>query len=412
MRAAWRSSGPPRDNRRGSRFLQGDVLNNPLTWAEINLSAYSHNIAELRRITCSETRFMAVVKAEGYGHGAVAVATAALESGADCLGVARLHEAVELRNAGISAPILIFGLTPVADVDTLLDLDLAQAVFSHVTAEALAAEAVARGSKSLVVHIKVDTGMGRLGLLTEDPDANGLGRGAAAHRLSEVEAIASLQGLEVEGVFTHFATADHADKTYANRQLQRFLELLDRLKQQGLEFALNHAANSAALIEMPESHLGMVRPGIATYGLYPSAAVDRSRVELKPVMEWKTKVVQLKKVPAGFGVSYGITYQTPQSTTLATVAVGYADGLSRNLSSRGQMLVGGQRVPIVGTVCMDLTLLDVGEVPDVAVGDQVVILGRQGDAVLSADEMAATLGTINYEVVSTITSRVPRIYLR
>ncbi len=386
-------------------------MSEPLTWVEIDLSAYRHNIAELRRATRPEACFMVVVKANGYGHGAVEVAKVALESGADRLGVARLHEAVELRKAGISAPILIFGLTPVADVDTLLDLDLTQAVFLHATAEALAAEAVTRGNR-LRVHIKVDTGMGRLGLLTEDPDANGLGRGAADHRVAEVETIASLRGLEVEGVFTHFATADHADKTYANRQLQRFLELVDRLRQQGLEFPLNHAANSAALIDMPESHLDMVRPGIATYGLYPSTEVDHERVDLKRVMEWKARIIQLKKVPAGFGVSYGITHETPRPTTLATVAVGYADGLKRGLSSRGQMLVGGQRVPIVGRICMDLTLLDVGEVPGVAVGDEVVILGRQGDEMLSADEMAASLDTINYEVVSTITSRVPRIYLR
>jgi len=353
---------------------------------------------------------MAVVKADGYGHGAVAVARAALESGADCLGVARLHEAVELRDAGIAAPILIFGFTPAEAVDTLLDLDLTEAVFTHETAEALARAAISTGGR-LRVHIKVDTGMGRLGLLENEPRAEEATASAANHRLGEVRAIASLPGLEVEGLFTHFATADHADKTYAKRQLRRFLELVDCLKEQGLEFPLNHAANSAALFDMPDSHLDMVRPGIATYGLYPSAEVDQSRVELKPVMEWKTRIIQVKQVPAGFGVSYGMTYQTPCPTTLATVAVGYADGLSRHLSSRGQMLVGGRRVPIVGRVCMDLTLLDVGEVPGVSVGDEAVILGQQGDEVLSADEMAATLGTINYEIVSTITSRVPRIHL-
>jgi alanine racemase len=254
--------------------------------------------------------------------------------------------------------------------------------------------------------------MGRLGLLADVPAAEEATGSAANHRFSEVLAISRLPGLEVEGLFTHFATADHADKTYANRQLQRFLELLDRLQQQGLELPLNHTANSAALIDIPESHLDMVRPGIAAYGLYPSAEVDHGRVELRPVMEWKTRIVHLKKVPAGFGVSYGITYETPRPTTLATVAVGYADGLSRKLSSRGQMLVGGQRAPIVGRVCMDLTLLDVGEVSEVAVGDEVVIFGRQGDESLTADEMAKALDTINYEIVSTITSRVPRVYLK
>ncbi len=386
-------------------------MSESLTWAEIDLAAYGHNIAELRRITFADARLMAVVKAEGYGHGAVAVARAALDSGADCLGVARLHEAVELREAGIAGPILIFGLTPAEDVDTLLDLDLIQAVFSHESAEELASAAASRDQR-LRVHIKVDTGMGRLGLLADEPRAHEATGSAANHRFGEVSAIAGLPGLEAEGLFTHFATADQADKMYAKRQLQRFLELVDRLKQQGLEFPLNHAANSAALIDMPDSHLDMVRPGIATYGLYPSAEVDQERVELKPALEWKARIIQLKKVPAGFGVSYGITYETPRPTTLATVAVGYGDGLSRGLSSRGQMLVGGQRVPIVGRVCMDLTLLDVGEVPGVAEGDEAVILGRQGEELLSADEMAVTLDTINYEIVSTITSRVPRVYLR
>ena len=386
-------------------------MHEPSTWTEIDLPAYGHNITELRRIARPKARFMAVVKADGYGHGAVEVSQAALESGADWLGVARLDEAVELREAGIGAPNLIFGRTPPEAVETLLDLELTQAVFTRESAESLAAQAAGKGRK-LRVHIKVDTGMGRLGLVASQPDANAIGQEAADHRLAEVMSIAALPGLEIEGLFTHFATADHGDKSYAQRQLQRFSELMESLKQQGIELPLNHAANSAALIDMPESHLDMVRPGIATYGLYPSAEVDRSRVELKPVLEWKARIAQLKRVPAGFGVSYGITYETPRPTTLATVSAGYADGLSRLLSNRGQMLVGGQRVPIVGRICMDLTLVDVGEAAGVAVGDEVVILGRQGDEELTADEMATSLETINYEILSTITSRAPRVYLR
>ena len=254
--------------------------------------------------------------------------------------------------------------------------------------------------------------MGRLGLLADEPRAEEATASAANHRFREVSAIVDLPGLEVEGLFTHFATADHGDKSYALRQLERFSKLVENLKQQGIEFPLNHAANSAALIDMPESHLDMVRPGIATYGLYPSERVDRSRLKLKPVLEWKARVIQVKEVPAGFGVSYGITYETPRPTTLATVAVGYGDGLSRLLSNRGHMLVAGQRAPIVGRVCMDLTLLDVGEVVGCTVGDEVVILGRQGEEEITADEMASTLDTINYEIVSTITNRVPRVYLR
>lgn len=386
-------------------------MHTPSTWTEIDLSAYRHNIVELRRITRSEARLMAVVKADGYGHGAVEVSRAALDAGADCLGVARLHEAVELRRAGIGAPILIFGLTSPEDVESLLELDLAQAVFTYASAEALAAQAGARGGR-LRVHIKVDTGMGRLGLVASDAAANALGEEAADHRLAAVRSIAALTNLEIEGLFTHFASADHENKSYANRQLERFLDLRERLRQGGIEFPVCHAANSAALIDMPESHLDLVRPGIATYGLYPSGEVDRSRVELRPAMEWKTRIIQVKKVPAGFGVSYGMTYRTSRPTTLVTVSVGYADGLSRSLSNTGQMLVGGKRVPIVGRICMDLTLLDVGEPSDVSIGDEVVIVGRQGNERLTADEMAAKLGTINYEVVSTVAARVPRVYLR
>jgi len=386
-------------------------LSEPLTWTEIDLAAYGHNIAELRRITRPESRFMAVVKADGYGHGGVAVAKVALESGADCLGVARLHEAVELREAGVEVPILLFGFTPPEAVEALLDLDLTQAVFTYESTESLAREAAEKG-KQLRVHLKVDTGMGRLGLLAGEPKAREATGSAANHRLGEVSAIAGLPGLEVEGLFTHFATADHVDKSYTERQLQRFLALRERLQQQGIEFPLNHAANSAALIEMPESHLDIVRPGIAKYGLWPSDEVDRSRIALKPAMTLKSTLIQVKAVPAGFKVSYGSTHETQKPTTIATVPVGYADGLSRQLSNRGQMLVHGQRAPIIGRVCMDLTLLDVGGIENVQLGDEVVIFGQQGNETLSVDEMAATLNTINYEIVSTITARVPGVYLK
>jgi alanine racemase len=217
--------------------------------------------------------------------------------------------------------------------------------------------------------------------------------------------------LTVEGIFTHFATADSADKTYAGTQIDVFTDFLDRLDRKGLVPPIRHAANSGALIDLPESHLDMVRPGIATYGLYPSDEVNKNKVDLKPVMTLKSKIIQLKKVPAGFNVSYGITYQTKKPTTIATVPVGYADGLNRLLSNRGCMLVHGQRVPIVGRVCMDLTMLDVGRVPDAAVEDDVVVFGHHYTESITADDMALKLNTINYEIVSTITARVPRVYI-
>jgi len=385
-------------------------VNQLQVWAEIDLAAYGHNIRALRQVIRSGAQLMAVVKANGYGHGAIEVSRIALESGADWLGVARLHEALELRDAGIEAPTLIFGATPADQTDLLLAHDLTQTVFSPSMASAFSERALAQ-DKKLRVHIKVDTGMGRLGLLVDTTSTEGSASGAAARRRDQVLEIARLPGLEVEGLFTHFATADSADKSYANRQLQRFIDLVDDLRAAGLDIPLRHTANSAALLDMPDSHLDLVRPGIATYGLFPSSQVQKERAELRAALQWKTRIIHLKKVPAGFGVSYGITYETPRPTTLATVAVGYADGLSRLLSSKGHMLVGRQRVPIVGRVCMDLTLLDVGKVPDAAVGDEVVILGRQGDQHLTADDMATTPDTINYEIVSTTTARVPRIYV-
>jgi alanine racemase len=216
----------------------------------------------------------------------------------------------------------------------------------------------------------------------------------------------------VEGVFTHFATADIADDPYASRQLERFLDFIDQLGRSGLEPPLKHAANSGALINLPESHLDMVRPGIATYGLHPAGETGTGNLDLKPVMTLKTKIIHLKKVPAGFNISYGITYQTKKSTTIATIPIGYADGFNRLLSSRGHMLVNGKKVPIVGRVCMDLTMVDVGNLSEIAIEDEVVVMGSQAKESITADELAASLNTINYEIVTSITSRVPRIYLK
>jgi alanine racemase len=386
-------------------------LEKQLTWAEVDLNAYAHNIRELRRITRSGARLMAVVKANGYGHGAVEVARAALPNGAACLGVARIHEGVQLRAAGLEAPILVFGYSAPESAPTLIEHELTQTVYSQASAAALSRQAARRGKK-IKVHIKVDSGMGRLGLLLDASAGGGPEGNPAADPIDDVAAISRLAGLEVEGIFTHFATADSADKSYANGQLERFRDFLSRLDRAGLLPAVKHAANSGALIDMPESHLDMVRPGIATYGLYPSAEVNQSRVDLRPVMTLKSRIVHLKKVPAGFPVSYGITYRTKAPTTIATVPVGYADGLNRLLSSRGRMLVHGQRVPIVGRVCMDLTMLDVGALAGAAIEDEVVVFGRQADENISADEIAAALNTINYEIVTSISGRVPRVYIR
>jgi alanine racemase len=385
-------------------------LDNPITWAEIDLNAYAHNIRELKRITQPPARLMAVVKANGYGHGAVEVAREALQHGAQYLGVARINEALPLRQAGIEAPILIFGYSPPDLAPLLIDYELTQTVYSLSTASALSEQATRKGKK-INIHLKMDSGMGRLGLLLVPANGNPDDI-ATQNSVREIEAISRLRGLTVEGIFTHFATADSADKSYADLQLDRFMHLLNCLQKEGLEPPVRHTANSGALIDMPDSHLDMVRPGIATYGLHPSDEVNKRIVDLKPVMTLKSRIIHLKRVPPGFNISYGITFQTKNHTTIATVPVGYADGFNRLLSSRGHMLVNGQRVPIVGRVCMDLTMLDVGGIPEVALEDEVVVFGEQGNEAVTADEIASSLDTINYEVVSTITGRVPRVYLK
>jgi len=385
-------------------------LDTSLLKAEIDLKAIAHNVKQLRRITHPKARLMAVVKANGYGHGAIEVAQCALQNGAATLGVARIEEGIRIREAGIQAPILIFGYTlPDRGVD-LLEYELASCVYTVASARKLSRTAASLGKK-IEVHLKVDTGMGRLGQLPKDFKADH-STAINANDIEEPLAIAGLDGLELEGIFTHFATADSSDKSYAEKQLHLFINYLKRLRQAGLNPPVRHAANSAALIDMPQSHFDMVRPGIAIYGLYPSDEVRKNRVSLKPAMALKARIIHLKKVPAGFKVSYGVTHETQKPTTIATVPVGYADGLSRLLSSRGQMLVHGQRVPIIGRVCMDLTMLDVGGIENVQLGDEVVIFGQQGNETLSVDEMASLLNTINYEIVSTITARVPRVYLK
>jgi len=382
-----------------------------ILWAEVDLKSIAHNICELRRITNSNSRLMAVVKANGYGHGSVEVARCALDNGAEGLGVARIHEAILLRNEGIDAPILILGYTPAFYYEDILNYDIIQTLFSRQAAESLSSFAVLH-KKKVKVHVKTDTGMGRLGILIGRPGEYKKENSRQEYAMKEVESIIRLPGLEPEGIFTHFSMADSLNKAFSRRQFEIFMEFINSLMRQGIEFGIKHAANSAGIIDMPETHLDMVRAGIAMYGLYPSEEVKKEKASLMPAMTVKSMIIHLKDVPAGFKVSYGATYETKKPTTIATVPVGYADGYSRLLSSRGYMLVGGERAPIVGRICMDLTMLDVGNIGGVKQGDEVVILGRQKDSEIKADEIAALLGTINYEVVSSLTDRVKRIYIR
>jgi alanine racemase len=381
---------------------------NHLAVADIDLNALAHNVAELRRLS-SGARMMAVVKADGYGHGAVPVARTALAGGADRLAVARLSESIALREAGIDAPILLFGHSPAATAGTLAELDITAAVNGSQAARDLS-KATHRLGLTLKVHLKVDTGMGRLGWVAGPSLDNAISTRAIKQAAEKILDAARLPGLAIEGLFTHFANADSSDKDHARLQFSIFTDLIDELARHGFEVGIRHAANSAATIEMPETHLDMVRPGIALYGLWPSDETDRSRIDLRPVMTLRSRVIGLKSVPAGFAVSYGSTYRTSGPTRIATIALGYADGLNRLLSSKGFILLGGQRCPIIGRVCMDLVMVDASHAPDIALEDEAVAIGCQAGQCITAEEVAASVGTINYEIATSITGRVKRVY--
>lgn len=383
--------------------VPGDV------WAEIDLSAIANNIGQLRSLLGPETRMMTVVKANAYGHGLLPVSRQVLAAGSDFLGVARYEEAVQLRQAGINAPILIFGYTPPALTRDLVANNLTQTIHSYQTAREMAATAK-QLDQPLAVHLKVDTGMGRLGILAGTVDRNSGQAYVSSAAIDEIAAIKKLPGIMVEGIYTHLATADHADKTFAYLQFDLFQKLKSALARRGMEFDICHAANSAATIDMPETHMDMVRAGIAIYGLYPSEAVDHDRIALIPAMTLKSRIVHLKYVDAGFRVSYGATAKTKQPTTIATVSIGYADGYNRLLSSKGRMLVHGKSAPVIGRVCMDQTMLDVGHISGLRIGDEVVVFGHGETGELPVVEVADRLGTITYEVVSGVSDRVERRY--
>jgi alanine racemase len=365
-------------------------------WAEIDLAALRHNLSEIRRVIGPEVQQMAVVKAEAYGHGGIEVARTALQSGASWLGVALPEEGIALRNAGITAPILVFAPLQPQQAAFYLQHNLTPTVCRLEPVVELARLAVGRGQLALV-HVKVDTGMGRIGVTY--PEAEQF-----------VRKLAVIPGIKVTGIFSHLATADQSDKRYAQLQADRFRAVVDRLAGLGLLPALVHLANSAATMEMPQTHYQMVRTGIILYGLYPSKEVGRGVMELEPVFSLKTKVIHVRKAPAGTGISYGQRYHTTQDATIATLPLGYADGWSRRLSSQAEVLIGGKRYPIVGTICMDQCMVDLGQ-DEVEVGAEAVLIGRQGKERISADEVADKLGTINYEVTCMISDRVPRIYV-
>lgn len=368
------------------------------TWAEIDLDALAHNYRRARELTGPGVRYLGVVKADAYGHGAVQVAERLEELGTDYLAVSSLDEARELRHGGINAPILILGHTPPEMVPELIRYRITQAVSAQAKAEAYSAAATSCGG-TLKVHIKVDTGMSRLGFLVRDGHFDG---GVAA-----IAASCALPGLEAEGIFTHFAVSDEDDSDsegYTRDQFALFMRVLDALAEKGRTFAIRHCANSGALARYPEMYLDMVRPGIALYGV----GADAQRLDLRPVMTLKSSVSTIKIFDPGTDISYGRTYRTEGKARIGVLPIGYADGLFRGLSNRLSVVTDQGSAPIRGRICMDMTMVDLTGLPDVKVGSEVEIFGRRQ----SVDRLAEILNTIPYELLCAVSKRVPRVYLR
>lgn len=369
------------------------------TWAEVDLDAIAHNIKEIRKITNPASKIMAVVKADAYGHGFLEVAKTLLENGADRLAVAVLQEGKQLRSRGVNVPILILGASGEESIEDLINFDITPSVFTYEFAKELS-YAAERKEKVTKIHIKIDTGMSRIGFLAGE-DNEGI--------VDEILKISRLPYIEIEGIFSHFATSDETDKSYTILQYNRFMDVCNKLEEKGLHIPIKHICNSAGIMMYPEMHLDMVRPGVILYGMYPSDEVDKSRLDLIPAMTLKSTVTHVKEVEEGRGVSYGKEFITNKKMKIATVPIGYADGYLRKLAKEGKMIVNGEKVAIIGRICMDQCMIDVTNVHTIDKGDEVIIFGREG---VTIDDLAMWLETINYEVSCVIGKRIPRIYTK
>lgn len=369
-------------------------------WAQIDLDAAAHNMRQIRKHVGPDVKIAAVVKANAYGHGSVELAKTFAENGADCFAVSSLDEAVELRRyAHIDNEIFILGHTDARRTEELLTYDIEPAVFNLKNAEFFSQEARRLG-KTLRVHITVDTGMSRVGFQVNE------------FSVSEIKTIAALPNIEIRGMFTHFAVSDMKDKTFTREQYGHFRWMCKRMEEEGIHIALRHCCNSAAVLELPEYYCDMVRPGIIMYGCEPSPEIDIKPYDLRPVMSLRCCIAHVKLIDAGATVSYGRHYKAPSRRKIATLPVGYADGYSRILSGKVDVLYHGHRVPQVGAICMDQCMIDVSGEANVHAGDEVVLFGRQGDSFIPIEEIAAVCGTINYEIMCNISRRVPRVYMK
>jgi len=365
-------------------------------WAEVNLDNLAHNIKEVRRVTKPEAMVTAVIKADGYGHGSVEIGQTLLDNGADRFAVATLTEAIQLRKYYKEVPILVLGYTPEEDSDEVIRHNLIQTVYAFEQAQAL--DRVAKENRvKAKVHIKLDTGMGRLGLRAEK-DA-----------VIVTEYISKLGNIEIEGIYTHFAVADEVNKDYTLSQVKKYNMVIEELEALGIQIPIKHVSNSAAIIDLPELNYNMVRAGIMLYGLYPSHDVSHENVKLKEVMSLKARISHVKQVGPGVGVSYGLLYTTEQDTTIGTIPLGYADGYTRLYTGNAKAIVEGEVRPIIGRICMDQCMVDLTGL-DVQRGDEITLFGPAGGHHITIDEVASWIDTINYEVVCMISKRVPRVY--
>lgn len=373
------------------------IMRNSRVYAGINLSAVLHNLEEMHKNIQKDTKITAVIKTDAYGHGALPIA-AAIEPVPYLWGyaVATVDEAMALIRDGRKKPILILGITFCDQFEQMVEQEIRPCVCEYDSAKKLSDIAVAK-EKICHIHIKIDTGMSRIGFQISE------------ETVKVIKDISNLPNIEIEGIFTHFANSDAADKASAYVQMERFHSICEQLKQEGVVIPIRHCSNSAAIVDIPEANLNMVRAGIILYGLWPSDEVSRENLRLQPVMSLKTRISYLKELESGRAISYGGTYITERTQRIATIPVGYGDGYARSLSNKGYVLIRGQKAPICGRICMDQFMVDVSHIPDVAVGDEVTLLGKDGNYCITMEELGDLSGRFNYEFACLITPRVPRI---
>lgn len=366
------------------------------TWAQINLDAIRDNLSSIRKVIKPGTKIMAVVKADAYGHGMIEVSKLCMAEKVDFLSVATLEEALELKEHGLTIPILILSFVPRESLEEAVMNDVRITVYRNTDVDILAAAAQKLGKKAQV-HIKIDTGMGRIGFTPDEESLRG------------IEDIAIQPGINLEGIFTHFAQADHEDGDYTLEQLNAFIDFTEELEKRGIKIELKHCANSAAIFRYPEAHLDMVRAGVIMYGLYPSPCISQLKPGIVPAMTLKSRISMIKTVAPGQSISYGRTYICERETRVATVPVGYADGYKRAFSNHSWAMIKGHKAYSIGTVCMDQCMFDITEIAGVQEGDEVILFGKKADGI-TADDLAIIANTINYEIVCSVSSRVPRTY--